>query len=203
MTRIAPDMKYPKTRWQSRPEHWSHMETAICGRLLVGDILYGNLDDLFIDRLSSRRVVVARPSEERIFLLSTSMAPSDEEPSDVVETFITTGAQLERNEIGERWSWRERRIALQAAEDVVDGTIRHAWLSIWGEGRLHLVARVARSGLLDSLQTISVTRPAGSLFRKNSTAKLVAFRSMPKRFLASGTAEVYGGKETKGGVRIG
>lgn len=200
--RTAAGMKDPKTRLPSAPEHWTDMESALCSRLLVGDILYGDLDDLFIDRSSVRRLVVARPSDERIFLLSTSMAPSDEKPSDVEETLITTGAELESNEIGSGWSFRERRIAMRAAEDKVDGTIRHTWLRVWGERHLHLVAKVSRPGLLDSLQTISVRRPVGSIFRKTSTAEVVRFRTMSKLFLASGMAEVYGGKVSKRSVRI-
>lgn len=184
------------------PTHWLDMEPALASKLLVGDILYGNLDDLYVGRLSVRRLVVARPSDGRIFLLSTSMAPSEEKPSDVEERFITTGAELESHEIGSGWGFRERRIAMRAAEDKVDGTIRHTWLRVWGEGHLHLVARVARPGLLDSLQTISVRRPAGSTFRKSSTAEVVRFRTLSKLFVASGMAEVYGGKASKRSVHI-
>ncbi len=186
-------LDYPIARWTA---------SARAAWTLRRIRLYGSLDDLFVDRLSTRRLVVARPAEERIFLLSTSMGPSDEKPSDVNESFITTGTELESSEIGAKWGFMERRIAMRAAEDAVDGTIRHAWLRIWGEGHLHLVARVARAGLHDSLQTLSVRRPAGSAFRKKSTAQVVAFRPMPKRFIAGGMAEVYGGKEPKGGVRI-
>ncbi|MNU29013.1 hypothetical protein D3C71_174600 [compost metagenome] len=195
-------MKATKTTGFQRPDHWSQMELAICSKLLAGDILYGDLDDLFIDRFSTRRLVVARPSEERIFLVWSSMAPEDEKPEESNEILITSGSGLEEVEIGQKWGLLDRRIAMKAAEDAVDGAIKHSWLRVWGEGHVHLVARVSRPGLHDSLQTISVTRPEGSFFRKSARARVNGFRPIPKLFHASGAATVFGVKETKGGVRI-
>lgn len=177
---------------EKQPKHWVDMDPVIGRKLLVGDILYGNLDELTEDHLSFRRVVVARPSERRILLISTSMAPQDEAPSEVQETFIATGDDLESKDIGSGWSARERRIALKAAEDAIDGTIKHAWLRIWDERHLHIVARVARAGLHDSLQTITATRPEGSFFRKRSTARMLHYRPMPKVFVESGFVTAYG-----------
>ncbi len=202
-TRIAAEMEDQKTTGFQRPEHWSQMELAICSRLLAGDILYGDLDDLFTDRLSTRRIVVARPSEERVFLVWTSMAPDEEKPAETQEILITSGSGLEKIEIGAKWGICDHRIAMKAAEDAVDGTIKHSWLRVWGKGHLHLVARVSRAGLHDSLQTISVTRPEGSFFRRSARARVNGFRPVPKLFHASGAANVYGIKETKGGIRIG
>jgi hypothetical protein len=202
-TRMAAGMKATKTTGFQRPEHWSQMELAICSKLLAGDILYGDLDDLFIDRLSTRRLVVARPSEERIFLVWSSMAPEDEKPEESNEILITSGSGLEEVEIGQKWGLLDRRSAMKAAEDAVDGTIKHSWLRVWGESHLHLVARVSRAGLHDSLQTISVTRPEGPFFRKSARARVNGFRPLPKLFHAAGAATVFGVKETKGGIRIG
>jgi hypothetical protein len=183
-------------------KHWQGMEPALQSRLLVGDILYGSFDDLATDGLSVRRLVVARPSEERIFLVSTSMAPGDEKPADAQELLVTRADGQETTEVDGGWRRREKRVALRAAEDAVDGTIEHAWLTLWGASHLHLVLRVARAGLHDSLQTLSVTRPAGPFLRETSTAKLIGFRPMPKRFLASGHANVWGRLEANGKVRI-
>lgn len=196
-------MNVTDTKGFQCPEHWSQMELAICSKLLAGDILYGNLDDMFIDRLSTRRLVVARPSDERIFLVWNSMAPSDDSPKETSEIMITSGSGLEEVEIGERWNLLDRRAAMKAAENAVDGTIKHPWLRVWGESRLHLVARVSRAGLHDSLQTISVTRPEGVFFRKSVGAWINGFRPIPKLFQATGAANVFGAKEKKEGVRIG
>jgi hypothetical protein len=176
-----------------RPEHWSGMDAAICSRLLVGDILYGDLDEFNEFTRSFRRTVVARPSEGRILLISTSMAPGDETPSEAEEAFITTGDDLETKEIGgKKWSRRHRRTAMKAAEAAVDGTIAHRWLVIWDDSFLHVVARVKRAGLHDSLQVIVATRPEGSIFREKSEGRVRKFRSLPKIFVESGSVTAYG-----------
>jgi hypothetical protein len=197
-----PHLKNTNAKIPKNSEHWAEMDSSICSKLFVGDILYGNLDDLQADGVSVRRLVVARPAEKKLFLLSTTMSQSDEKPSHVKETFVTTGTDLEKHEIGTKWALLERHIALKAADSTVDGRILHTWLRIWGEQRLHLVARVARAGLHDSLQTISVTRPKGHLFRRASTAEVIRFRTVPKLFVAGGLAEVYGDIERKSGVLI-
>lgn len=180
-----------------RPKHWTAMEAAIGRKLLVGDIFYGHPDELNESSKSFRRSVVARPSEGRVLLISTSMAPGDEAPSEAEETFITNGDDLETREIGKKWSWRHRRVAMRAVAAAVDGAIQHPWLTIWDDRFLHIVARVKRPGLHDSLQTIIATRPEGSIFRETSEAQVRSFRPLPKLFVESGFVTTYGRTEEK------
>jgi hypothetical protein len=180
-----------------RPKHWTSMEEALSKKLLVGDIFYGHLDELNEFSQSFRRSVVARPSEKRVLLISTSMAPGDEAPTEAEEAFVTTGDDLETMEIGRKWSRRHRRVAMKAAEGAVDGTIKHPWLIIWDDRFLHVVARVKRAGLHDSLQTIVATRPEGSIFREKSHGQVRSFRPLPKIFVESGSVTAYGRFEGK------
>lgn len=182
------------------PKHWQELEAAIISRLLVGDILYGYFDDLTWEGVSTRRLLVARPSEEKMFLISASMSPGDEQPSEPTEfeIMIDAGEQV----VGTRWKTRDARIALRAAEDAVDGSINQRWLTVWGERKLHIIAVVSRSGMRESFCGISASRPIGSFFKKTSQAWTVNRRTLLKLFNTDGHATVFGGTHEQRSVRL-
>jgi len=173
-----------------KPKHWRAMEDAVAASLVEGDILYAHLDDLSIDRLSHVRLLLARPAEQRMMLLSASMAPEDDLPA-VVEKEVPIGAGTA--EIGLPWSRLETRTAMKAARAATDGTLAKIWMRVWGDDTVHIVGVVARQGMHDSLQTIEIRRPKGSFFRRQSAAQALKLRPLPKLFSVSGAANVFGG----------
>ena len=197
--------KVPEMTLIEKPKHWRAMEDAVAASLEEGDILYAHLDDLTSDSLSHVRLLLARPAERRMLLVSASMAPEDDLPA-VVETEVPMGAGP-LAETGSPWSRLETRTAMKAARAATDGTLSKIWMRVWGNDTLHIVGVVARQGMHDSLQTIEVRRPEGSFFRRTSAAHALKHRPLPKLFSVSGAANVFGeagsGGATRPAVKLG
>jgi len=167
------------------------MEAAVSSSLQAGDLILTSLDDLHEAALSEIRLLVARPEAGRILLISAARTPEDDGEVCPTTLEITSGNDESLIETGRRWNAIERHVALRAAARSVGGQIVRTWARIWSTGQLHIIARVARPGMYDSLRTITVRRPVG-LFRPVVSAKVGYMRPLPKLFQKTGSVRVHG-----------
>lgn len=185
---------------KDRPRHWRDMEAAVSDLLQPGDLIFTSLDDLQESSLSELRVLVARPEAQRILLVSASRSPDDEAEVATTTQDITSGADTNFIEIGNRWNMAHRRAALKMAKHTLDGRIAHIWAQVWSERKLHVIARVSRAGMHDSLRTITVERPVGIL-RPKTEARVGFTRPIPKLFTKSGSVRVHGEIDSRNSFR--
>ncbi|NTF17756.1 hypothetical protein G6L37_05035 [Agrobacterium rubi] len=187
---------------KDRPRHWRDMEAVASDALERGDLIFTSLDDLHAESESEIRILVARPETGRILLVSSSRKPDEDSEAKASVIDITSGDDDSFVELGKRWDFIRARAAVKAANQAVGGTIIHTWCRIWSTGHLHILARVARNGMHDSLRTITVAKPGG-VFKPQVLASVGFMRPLPKLFKASGTIRVHGEIGSKGTDQIG